>query len=192
MIRRVGLTARQQADDCQYRQCSRDRVCFDFFFQRLEEDEEHRHEEQQGKRSHKHTTNHTQTQRDIAHGTSTPLKNHRNQTYDKREGGHQDGTQTRLGGIECSFNDGHSLTAAFAGIFRNQNGSLGQQADEHDDTHLHIDVVLQFCEIDEHKAANQSEWHAQHDGHRNEQTLVETAEHDEYEQQTDGKHPGCG
>ena len=57
-----------------------------------------------------------------------------------------------------------------------QDGGFREQSDEHDESRLHVDVVLQSPQTGEEERASQSEGHAENDGERDEQTLVEGAE----------------
>ena len=93
-----------------------------------------------------------------------------------RQRGHQNGAQTDCCSVEGSFDDAHALTAPRGGIFGEQDGSLRQQADEHDEACLHIDVVLQSPHTGKEERTEESEGYAEDDGEGDEQTLVEGTE----------------
>ena len=68
------------------------------------------------------------------------------------------------------------LLAAGRGILGQQDGRLGQQAYQHDQSGLHIDIVLEPPHPRKEETAHQTEGHTQDDGKRDEHTLVEGAE----------------
>lgn len=79
----------------------------------------------------------------------------------------------------------HAVTAAFRGVFGQQDSGLGQQSDEHDKPRLHVDVVLHTEYLGEQETARQSERNGKHDRQRYEQALVKRAENDIDENDTD-------
>ena len=78
------------------------------------------------------------------------------------------------------------------GVLGQQNGCLGQETDEHDESRLHVDVVLQAPHPREKEAAEQSERHAQDDGKGDEEALVERTQYKVYEKDADDKDDGGG
>ena len=72
--------------------------------------------------------------------------------------------------------------AALRGVLSEEDGGLAEQADEHDETHLKINVVLHAEELGEEQGTHQSERHAEDDGQRDEEALVE-GDHDEIDEE---------
>ena len=71
--------------------------------------------------------------------------------------------------------------ATLCGIFCEQDGGFREQADEHDETHLQVDVVLDTKDLGKQKRASQSERYAEDDSQGDEQALVE-GHHDEIDE----------
>ena len=83
-----------------------------------------------------------------------------------------------MGGCIGGHHDAHAPTAAFGGIFRNQDGCFCQQANQHNHTCLQVDIVFQPEQLGEEERTHQAEGYGEDDGKRDEETLVE-ADHDE-------------
>ena len=75
----------------------------------------------------------------------------------------------------------HARLSAFDGIFRYQDGGLCQQSDEHNQTGLHIDVILQSHQLGKQETAQQAERKGEHHGKRDEETFIKCAQ-DEIDQ----------
>src|SRR5262249_2283080 len=66
-------------------------------------------------------------------------------SQDEGEGCHKNRPQTQLGSYECSFLGGFTLVVLHLGELHDQNGILGGEADEHDQSNLGISVVVQLA-----------------------------------------------
>ena len=115
----------------------------------LEHDEEDRNDEEQGYRTNRHTAHNAKGEGTVTIGTSTTLNDERNHTRNHREHRHQDWTKTLLASLESSIADAHALCTALRSELRNQDGSLREQADEHDDTRLQVDVVVHARQVEQ-------------------------------------------
>ena len=58
------------------------------------------------------------------------------------------------------------------GIFGEQDGRLRQQANEHDESHLQVDIVLDTEHLGKQQRTAKAERHAEDDGQGNEEALV--------------------
>lgn len=85
-----------------------------------------------------------------------------------------------------------ALAAACRCVLGKQYGGLGEQSDEHDEPRLHVYVVFKSPQLCEDEAAHQSEGHAQDDGKRYHEALVEGAQDEVYEDYADDEHHGGG
>ena len=103
-------------------------------------------------------------------------------TENHRQRGHEDRAQSHLCCKEGTLLERHSCMAALRGVLSEEDGGLAEQADEHDETHLKINVVLHTEELGEEQGTHQSERHAEDDGQRDEEALVE-GDHDEIDEE---------
>ena len=60
---------------------------------------------------------------------------------------HQNRTETEAGCFNCRINNAHTFFHIHFGIFYNQNCVLGSEADKHNQTNLHINVVLLSAQV---------------------------------------------
>ena len=109
----------------------------------------------------------------------------RDHTEHAGEDGHQNGTQTGFGGRHGGLREAHARGAAVGGVLRDQDGRFRQQTDQHDDTRLEVDVVLQSHYLGEQERTHQTARNRQNDGERNEETLVQRAQDEVDQQDTD-------
>ena len=131
------------------------------------------HYEQEGDGSHQHAAGTSHTQGDVTVSTHTMREYQGQHTEYHGERSHQDRTQTHTGSRHGSHRDAHTLAMTFCGILGKQDGSLGQKADKHNETRLHVDIVLQTPHPREEEAAQQAEGHAQDNSQGDEKALVE-------------------
>ena len=108
----------------------------------LEHDEEGWYDEEQGDGANAHTADDTKSEGTVTIRTGTTLNYERYHTDNHRSNGHQDWAQTLLAGSEGRISDTHAMFAVLRGHLGNQDGGLGEQADQHDHTRLQVDVVL--------------------------------------------------
>ena len=142
----------------------------------LEEDEEHGHEEQDGQDAEQHAAHDARTERRVAVGPRTAGEHQRQQAEYHGQDRHQNGAEAHAGGSQGGLNQRHTCPSAVGGILGQQDGRLGQQADEHDEARLHVDVVLQPHQLGKDKAAHQPERHGKDDGEGHEEALVQAAQ----------------
>src|SRR5882757_7945791 len=83
----------------------------------------------------------------------------RHDSEDEGDRGHEDRTQPKLAGNDGSFDDVLAQFHLLLGELDDENRVLGREADEHDETDLHIDVVRITSGGDERESPE--------DGHRN-------------------------
>ena len=115
----------------------------------------------------------------------------RNKTEHHRQHGHQDGAQTNLCRAICRLCQCHAFRPSLTGIFGQQNGGLGKQSDNHNQSGLHIDVVLQSEQPREQEAAHQSARYGQQHGKGDEHALVEGAQYQVYQDHAEHEYQ-CG
>ena len=151
-------------------------LSFQAFFDGLEDDEEDGDDEEEGDGADDHATDGADTEGVVAVGSDTSGESQGQEAEDHRERGHEDGTQADGCSIEGSLDNTHTLTATRRSVLGKQDGGLRQQTDQHDESRLHIDVILKAPELSEDKRTCQSEGYTQDDGQRNEEALVKGAE----------------
>ena len=159
----------------------------------LESDVEHRHEEEQGECADDHAAHYARSERTVSVGASAGREHERKHTEDHRQHCHQDRAEAHLRGRIGGLDDAHALAASLDGILGDEDCRLGQQPDEHDDTGLEVDVVLQPEELREEEAAHQSTRHGEDDGEGDEEALVEAGEDEVDEHHADAvdEERGC-
>ncbi|MNT61978.1 hypothetical protein D3C72_1996610 [compost metagenome] len=69
-------------------------------------------------------------------------------TYNKGQRSHDDGAQTGFGRIQCSIYNRQACPATLYAKLYNKNGILGQQADQHDEPYLYINIIVQTNRTD--------------------------------------------
>ena len=111
----------------------------------------------------------------------------RNHTEYAGEDGHQDRTETGLGGGYGGLREAHARGASVGGVLRNQDGGLRKQTDQHDDTRLQVDIVLQPHHLGEEERTQQTARHGENDGERNQEALVQSAQDEVDQQETDAE-----
>ena len=85
----------------------------------------------------------------------------------------------------------HPLSPSFTGVFRQQDGCLGKQSYEHNQSHLHIDVIFYTEQLGKQETPRQPEGYGKDDCNRYEKTLIEGTEYKIDKQETndkDGNH----
>ena len=117
--------------------------------QALEHDEEGGHYVEQGYRSDGHATDDAEGERAVAVGTGTTFDDERHHTCNHRDDGHQDGAQALLAGLEGGFADAQSLGTALGSEFGDEDGRLREQAYQHDDTRLQVDIVVHARQMEQ-------------------------------------------
>ena len=108
----------------------------------LEYDKEGWYNEEQGNSTYAHTADNTQGESTVTVGTGTTLDDEGYHTDNHRGHRHQDGAQTFLTSLECGIHDAQTLGTTLRSKLGNQDGRLGQQTNQHDDTRLQVDVVV--------------------------------------------------
>ena len=151
---------------------------FHFLLHPLENHEQGGHEKEQCQHAYQHTAHNTRSQRAIAVGSNTRGEHHRQQAHYHGECRHEDRAQTLLGCCDGGADKRHPFASSLRGKLGEQDGCLGEQADEHDETHLKIDVVLQSEQAHEEKTTHHARGYAQQHGKGDEPALVEHAQHD--------------
>ena len=159
----------------------------------LESDVEHRNEEEQGECADDHAAHYARSERTVSVGASAGREHEREHTEDHRQHRHQDRAEAHLRSRIGGLDDAHALAASLDGILSDEDSRLGQQPDEHDDTRLEVDVVLQPKELREEEAAHQSARHGEDDGEGDEEALVEAGEDEVDEHHADAvdQERGC-
>ena len=127
----------------------------------LEDDIECRYDEHQCQRSYRHTTGHTDSERTVSVSACTTFDNQRNHTGNHRNNGHEDRTQTVLTGSKSRLHNTHALLAFLNRELGDEDGGLGQQTYQHDDTGLQVDIVCLTADPRQRKRTHQTERHAQ-------------------------------
>ena len=150
--------------------------------QRLEDDEEGGDDEEEAEGADEHTADGAYADGAAAVGSCACGEHQGQHTENHRQRGHEDGAQTHLGGEEGTLLERHASMSALGGVVGEEDGGLAEQADEHDESHLQVDVVLHAEELGEEQGAHQSEGYAEDDGQGNEETLVE-CHHDEIDEE---------
>ena len=157
----------------------------------LEEDVEGGHDEEQGNSTDAHTANDADGQGTVTIGTGTSLDDEGNHSDNHRGYRHEDRTQTILTGLKGRLADVHALLAFVNGKLGDEDGSLGQQTNKHDDTRLQVDVVVHArqlereAEVAEQERAHQSERDGQQHGEGDEPRVVERGKDEVDEQDGD-------
>ena len=82
----------------------------------------------------------------------------RNDAHDEGQRRHEDGTQTDAGRFHRGVKNGHAALAELLGEFDDQDGVLGGEADEHDESDLAVDVVLLTRESTARRARRAGPW----------------------------------
>ena len=146
------------------------RTALELLVQRLEHDEECRHDKQQSYSTDTHTADDTKGEGAVTVGSGTSLNDQRYHTDNHRCHGHQNRTQTLLTCLEGCIDNAQPLCTALCSELGNQDGSLRLQTDEHDDTCLQVDIVIHtryfisIAQVSEHEGTHQSERHAEQHG----------------------------
>ena len=156
-----------------------------FSLQGLESDEQCRYEEQQGQCPDDHTAHDARTEGHVTVGAHTVREHQRDHTEYAGEDSHQDRAQTDFGCRYGGLRQGHSRAAPVGGILRDQNGGLREQADQHDDTRLQVDVVLQSQHLGEEERTQQAARYGEDDGERKQEALVQGTQDEVNQQNTD-------
>lgn len=162
------------------------------FLQIFEHYEQRRYHEEQGYSAQQHSSHRANTYRYVSVGTHSACEHQRKHTEHHGQRGHEYGAQTCLGGCHGCSTYRHALAAACRCVLGKQYGGLGEQSDEHDEPRLHVYVVFKSPQLCEDEAAHQSEGHAQDDGKRYHEALVEGAQDEVYEDYADDEHHGGG
>ena len=150
-----------------------------------EDDEQRRHDKEQCQRAGQHAADRTHADRNVAVGADTLREHQRQHAENHRERGHQDRTQPGFGRRHGRRRDTHALLSAVGGVLRKQNGRFGEQADQHDQPRLHIDIVFKPPQLREDETAGQTERHGEDDGERDEEAFVKCAENQINEEDAD-------
>ena len=150
--------------------------------QRLEQNKERWHYKEQPKRTDKHAADGAYADGAAAIGSCARGEHQGQHAENHGERGHEDGAQTHLGGKEGTLLERHADMAALRGVLGEEDGRLAEQADEHNQSNLQVDVVLNTEELGEEQGSHQAEGHAEDDGQGDEEALVE-CHHDEIDKE---------
>ena len=99
------------------------------------------------------------------------------------------GRRANLCRTVCRLREGHAFRPPLAGIFGQQNGCLGKQPDNHNQSGLHVDVVLQPEQSREQEAAHQTARHGQQHGKRDEHAFIEGTQYEVYQDHAQHEYP---
>lgn len=146
------------------------------FLDGLEDDKEHGDDEQESNGAYDHAADSAYAERVVTISAHTSGESQRQETEDHRHRRHEDGAQSDGSGIKGSLDNTQSLPAPRSGILGEQDGSLREQANQHNQSRLHVDVIFQSPQVGKKERTRQTEGDAEDDCQRNEQTLVEGAE----------------
>src|SRR5579875_201458 len=128
----------------------------------LDHIEADRYEEDGDERGGKHSANDGGAENAARNRARALRAPQRNAAQDEREGGHQDGPQTDAGAGERGFFDALAALFVFAlGEFDNQDRVLGGEADEHDETDLRVDVVIEVAQPEKQIGAEDGDGRAE-------------------------------
>ena len=163
---------------------------FDLFLKALENNPESRNDKQQNQRAYQHSAHSTGSERPVAIRSDTGREHQREHTEHHRQGRHQDRTEAVLGRSDGRLLERHSAPAAFPGIVSYQDCGLCKQADQHNQSGLQVDVVLQSEHLGEQEAAHKSARDRQDDCERKDKALIHPAENQIDEQDADREDDG--
>ena len=122
----------------------------------------------------------------MAGGSTRPRgKNERHHAQDECQRGHQNRAQTQMGGFNGGVKDAQAFLHLQCGKFHDQNGVLGRQADQHQQTDLEVDVVGRAPEPKRNEGAQYGVGNRQHHGNRKRPALVKSSQNQEDDDQTE-------
>ena len=160
--------------------------------QPLEGNEQGGNNKEQCQRTDYHTAHSSRTERTVTVGTHTGGHHQRQQTEYHGERGHEDRTQTGFGGADSRSDKPHTRLAALSSILRQQDSGLGKQTDQHNQTRLQVDVILQSHQLGEQEAAHQTYRNGEDYGKRHDKALVERTQNKVNHQDTDTEDDNRG
>src|ERR1700761_2124057 len=137
-----------------------------------------------------HATDHHRSQnlpRDTPGASCSPQ---RNAAKDESEGRHQDGAQAELGAGERCIIDALAGHVFLACELDDEDGVLGRQTNEHDQSDLRVDVVLQPTGRQREKSAKDRNRRAEQDAEGQRPALILRGQNKEDKEQRDAKDGG--
>src|SRR6516162_3223123 len=108
-----------------------------------------------------HSPDDSGSQNPARHGACTRGTPKRYATQNEGEGGHENWPQSQPGSGQRGIGQGFAFLIFGFGKFNNQNGILGRQSDQHDQSDLGIDVVVEPAEVKRHERAEDGNGDAQ-------------------------------
>ena len=113
---------------------------------RFDDDVQHRNEDDVQESGHHHPAGHRRADRMPGFLSRTGGKDERKHAENKRQGRHQDRTQTNAGRLDGGIEDRQAALAELFGELHDQNGVLRSQPNQHDESDLAIHVVRQSAD----------------------------------------------
>lgn len=118
----------------------------------------------------------------LAHLGSSAIGEHeRKHAEDEGEASHQNGAQTKAAGFDGGFYAVHAIVLKLLGEFDDEDGVFGRETDEHDETDLREDVVIQPAQPHAADGGKQAHGHDQNDGDGHAPAFILRGEHEEDE-----------
>src|ERR1700733_14968120 len=114
--------------------------------QALDQQIEHRNEERVQYRAHDHAPEYGGAYGVASVFSSAARGNQGDNPQDESQRRHKNRTQPDACGFDGGVEDRHTASAQLLGEFDDQDGVLGREADQHDESHLAEDVVLLAAE----------------------------------------------
>lgn len=121
--------------------------------------EQYRDHKDTDHRGESHTANNGITHGNTGTGTWACSNSQRNAAKNECKGCHQDRAQTQSGRIKSSFNYRLAIFHVHLRIFYDQDRIFSIQSNQHDQTDLHINVILQTTQILSAEAAKRCHRH---------------------------------
>ena len=106
---------------------------------------------------------------------------------DEGDGGHQDGAQPEARRLHGGLEQSHALGLQLLGELDDQNGVLAGEADQHDQTDLAVDVVLQTAQPLRSEGAEDRHGHGEQDDERQHEALVLRGEGEIHDEQAESR-----
>ena len=152
------------------------------------DDEHHGDEEDAEDGGDGRTENDGNPHSDSRRSTGAGSDGQRDRADDEGQGRHDDRAETDLGRFDCSR---YGIHAAFIdtdfGVFDDQDGILGGQADDGQQTDLEVQVILLVHEIGKDRSPEDACRQAEHDGKWYFPAFIEGSQDEEDEEDSQGK-----
>ena len=144
-----------------------------FLVEVLEDHKERWHEEKQCQCANDTTADDPRTETAVTIGADAHSRYHREHTEDKREDGHHNRSQTRAGSVDSGILQALARLAALGSVLGDKDSRFAQQTDQHDDTRLEVDIVLEAADLSQQERTHETYRHGDDDSQREAEGLVQ-------------------